>query len=587
MIQKLCLEYKDICHDESLPLTFTSTIKHQIRLKEDIPSYQKPYLVYKKGKINRNADALLVEIHYQEEQASTTPQITSEKLEETFNALGTTEITSEDLTEESDNRGLQIQTSQEELDDVLTMLEIDKKTPKSGPSKQPKPIASTPSPKPGPSKPAEIRKTNYSDSLHSNANEEPKSTIPIVQMPIYNQKIQIFIEEHIYPAEVFFDTDNGKMIYRAKVNKERIVQDLLQLVKDIMPQGNYYIYASDSIYKELCKVYTEHFTNNGPKIYRCMYRVRIVKDAAEKLEIIMLHHERKTNHRGIEESLQQIRRRYYWDKIKADIAEYIKKCEVCQRNKYDRRPPKNFLTIIDVFTKYAQAYPIDGKTAVEVVEKLIESFSIHGTPQQIVMDNGLEFNNATLKELLKLYKIQVHYTTSQNPNSNAPVERLHSTFLEHLRILKNQSVGQDVKQLMKLAILTYNSTNHTATGISPFELLYGHTNTREPLDLYYDNIYFQEYIQRHKERTKYLYDSIAKKMQGKKEQTIGRRNEQRKDKKLAQKLDKKSMSNRPNIIPKKPKRDIGDRLLLAKLTTITQSKSKINEKENLSIILTR
>ncbi|KAK9704206.1 hypothetical protein QE152_g28431 [Popillia japonica] len=42
VIKKLCLEYKDICHDERLPLTFSSTIKHQIRLKEDIPSYQKP-----------------------------------------------------------------------------------------------------------------------------------------------------------------------------------------------------------------------------------------------------------------------------------------------------------------------------------------------------------------------------------------------------------------------------------------------------------------------------------------------------------------------------------------------------------------
>ncbi|KAK9702369.1 hypothetical protein QE152_g29994 [Popillia japonica] len=94
-------------------------------------------------------------------------------------------------------------------------------------------------------------------------------------------------------------------------------------------------------------------------------------------------------------------------KLPSKLTEYIKKCEVCQRNKYDRRPPKvpfqiteqidkpfskihidtiainsqNFLTIIDVFTKYAQAYPINGKTAVEIVEKLIESFSIHGTPQ--------------------------------------------------------------------------------------------------------------------------------------------------------------------------------------------------------------
>ncbi|KAK9693512.1 Integrase core domain [Popillia japonica] len=231
-------------------------------------------------------------------------------------------------------------------------------------------------------------------------------------MPIDTQKIQIFIEDHIYPAEVFFDTDNGKMIYQAKVNKERMAEDLLQLVKDIMPQGNYYIYTSDSIYKELY-VYIEFESSNKP-----------------------------------------------FSKIHIDTIAINS---------------QNFLTIIDVFTKYAQAYPINGKTAVEIVEKLIESFSIHGTPQQIVMDNGLEFNNVTLKELLKLYKIyvhyttsqnpnsnapveRVHYTTSQNPNSNAPVERLHSTLLEHLRILKNQKVGQDVKQLMKLAILAYNST---------------------------------------------------------------------------------------------------------------------------------
>ncbi|KAK9753108.1 hypothetical protein QE152_g3651 [Popillia japonica] len=127
-------------------------------------------VVYKKGKINRKADELSrTEIHYQGEEASATPQITSEELEETVNALGATEITSEDVgrvlqTEESDNRDLQIQPSQEELDDILTMLKIDKKTPKPEPSKQPKPTVNSPTPKPGPSKPAEIRKANYSDS---------------------------------------------------------------------------------------------------------------------------------------------------------------------------------------------------------------------------------------------------------------------------------------------------------------------------------------------------------------------------------------------------------------------------------------
>ncbi|KAK9751742.1 Integrase zinc binding domain [Popillia japonica] len=608
------------------------------RERDDIPSYQKPYRMspIQKAEINRqvkkmleqniiqesaspwsapvaivpmqaalenfewNADALSrVKSHYQEEKASTTLQITSQELGETFNTLGTTEITSEDvdrvlqtLTEESDNIGLQIQTSQEELDEILTMQEIDKKTPKSGPSKQPKPIASTPSPKPGPSEPAEIRKTIYSDSVHSNAKKQPKSTIRIVQMPIDTQKIQIFIEEHMYPAEIFFDTDNGKMIYQAKVNKKRMAQNLLQnCVKYIQNTSQIFDQRSTGACTELeLSKMRQKFDQRSTG---ACTELELSKMRQKNWKLLCYIMSEKTNHQGIEETLQQIRRRYYWDKIKADIAEYIKKCEVCQRHKYDRRPPKvrfqiteqidkpfskihvntvainsqNFLTIIDVFTKYAQAYLINGKTAVEVVEKLIESFSIHGTPQQIVMDNGLQFNNATLKELLKLYKIKVHYTTSQNPNSNAPVERLHSTLLEHLRILKNRKVGQDVKQLMKLAILAYNSTNHMTTGISPFELLYGHTNTREPLDLYYNictYIFKNIYSDTKKELNVCMIASLRK-CKGRKNKTLVE--EMNNEKTRNWQLDKKSMSNQPNTIPKKQKRGIGDRSLLANVVS--------------------
>ncbi|KAK9680060.1 hypothetical protein QE152_g39446 [Popillia japonica] len=42
-IKQNCLEYKDLCHDEKIPLTFTSQIKHRIRLKDETPVYLKPY----------------------------------------------------------------------------------------------------------------------------------------------------------------------------------------------------------------------------------------------------------------------------------------------------------------------------------------------------------------------------------------------------------------------------------------------------------------------------------------------------------------------------------------------------------------
>lgn len=147
----------------------------------------------------------------------------------------------------------------------------------------------------------------------------------------------------------------------------------------------------------------------------------------------------------------QLKRYYLWPQMFMDITRYIKSCKICQKNKYDRHPTKQmfqlteqaerpfthlhsdtltvdneiFLTITDAFTRYAQTYPIPGKTAVAVCE-FIELFSTDSAPKYITMDKGLEFNNITLQELLKLYKVHMHYTTPQNPNSNATIERLHS-----------------------------------------------------------------------------------------------------------------------------------------------------------------
>ena len=479
-------------------------------------------VIYKKGSINKNADALSrIEIHHREddENLSMIPQITNEEMAEILRSL------------------------EGPSNEIFTVPIASKSIKMDEPPENIQPYSGSDS---------------SNESLHSNLNEEPKNSIPITPLAIDVQKIQFFIETHIYPTTATIDMNDGKIIYHVKLDKNNLSPELLNIMKELMPQGTYHIYTNDEIYKEMCNIYIQHFNDKGPKITRCTTRVRIIDKKEEKLEIIIQYHEGKSNHRGINETVKQIQKYYHWPKMKTDVTNYINNCKICQRNKYNRHPPKVplqlteqvdkpfdkvhidtfsinkqiFLTMIDVFTKYAQAYPIENKTAIAVLDKLIESFSIHGTPKELVMDNGLEFNNATLKELLKLHKIMPHFTTPQNPNSNSPIERLHSTLLEHIRIMKNKKITDDTKLLMKLAILAYNSTNHTTTGITPFELLYGHTNTREPLDLYYDNVYFQDYIQQHKERTKHLYNQIASKQQQNKEKVITKVNEQRQKSKI-------------------------------------------------------
>lgn len=88
-------------------------------------------------------------------------------------------------------------------------------------------------------------------------------------------------------------------------------------------------------------------------------------------------------------------------------------------------------------------------------------------------------------------------TTPYNPNSNSPIERFHSTIGEMIRLQKLEN-DDEAAHLMRYAVLACNNTIHSATNFTPFEVLYGHTASRNPLESYYDKEYYQDYISKYK-----------------------------------------------------------------------------------------
>ena len=395
-------------------------------------------------------------------------------------------------------------------------------------------------------------------TIHSNQEQNPIVSIPILETPVNYAANQIFIREVLYsPSKtkihILFEK---KRRISVQISTNNFESDILDLIKSyIVPKKQYHLYfETPDTYERFCEVVRKNFKWPSINFKRYLTKLLDVTDKQDIPEIIQNYHESKTNHRGIDETEQKIKSKYYWPNLKSSIQTYINDCEICQISKYERTPVKikmnitptptrpfeilhldtytlentKFLTIIDSFSKYAQAYPLKSLSSTEIVDNLLFYFSHHKIPKQIVIDNGTEFKNSVVTELLQLHKVQIHFCSPHHPQSNGVVERLHSTLAEHIRLLNNQNFNKTpISQKMIYAILAYNNSVHSATKFKPIDIINGHITEDNPFDINIEHILLSDYINVHKDKTKILYSQINEKLAHSKEKIINKITETR------------------------------------------------------------
>lgn len=402
---------------------------------------------------------------------------------------------------------------------------------------------------------------NESDSatIHSNENN-PIFSIPISENPVNYGKNQIIISEVDYePAEPsitkLFSDKQRILIQLSKIN---YIEEIINFIKTyVAPKIKYYLYFENFNYEKFCAVMQKYFKNSEIDFVRCTSKLIDVIENDEIEETIKNYHEGKTNHRGIDETEKRIKNIYYWPNLRKSIQNYINNCEICQLTKYDRKPLNlkfnitptaikpfqilhvdtlslentKFLTIVDSFSKYSQAYKLNSSQGIEIANNLVKYFSHHCIPEEIVSDNGLEFKNSVLTDLLALHKIKVHFISSQHPNSNGIAERFHSTIIEHIRLFNNQKTykNEPIEIKVNYAILAYNNTIHSTTNLKPYEIINGHLENNSPFNLDLEKQMLSNYISEHKDKMKLLYKNLNQKLQAKKEKIINKANENKED----------------------------------------------------------
>ena len=238
----------------------------------------------------------------------------------------------------------------------------------------------------------------------------------------------------------------------------------------------------------------------------------IVLPQLYQTELLFRSHD-QMGHQGIEKVYQRILKRFEWPGMKKACEKWVTACLSCQQVKDPRKlrfPLQSIesselnevvqidhqkicmtdsgynqvLVMIDHFTKYAEAVPCITASAEETCDHLIKTWiARHGCPMTFQSDNGTAFVGELTKELMRRSQVAQAHSTEYHPQTNGLVERQNRTLVSMLRVYCSRYMT-DWDRYLPQVMGTYNSTQHSTTGVSPHMMLTGHEKSL-PLTFFY------------------------------------------------------------------------------------------------------
>ncbi|WVZ76111.1 LOW QUALITY PROTEIN: hypothetical protein U9M48_024113 [Paspalum notatum var. saurae] len=202
-----------------------------------------------------------------------------------------------------------------------------------------------------------------------------------------------------------------------------------------------------------------------------------------------------TMHPSSSKMYQDLKQKFWWTRMKREIAKYVSECDVCKRVKADHLKPGGMLqplnipawkwedihmdfvvglprtqkgydsiwVIIDRFTKSAHFIPVKTCYTAATYAGLYISriVSLHGIPVTITSDRGSVFVSR-FGNIRKLPSEQNRFASSAyHPQTSGQVERV------------NQIVEDMLRALFALGEFAYNNSYQKSLNMAPFEALYG------------------------------------------------------------------------------------------------------------------
>ncbi|XP_027169505.1 uncharacterized protein LOC113769237 [Coffea eugenioides] len=227
---------------------------------------------------------------------------------------------------------------------------------------------------------------------------------------------------------------------------------------------------------------TPDFNLSPEGILRFRNRIVVPNDENLKREILEEAHRSKyTIHPGSNKMYHDLRRLYWWDRMKREIAQYVQTCLVCQQVKAEHQKPSGLLQPLEIPEWKWEHITMDfvsglprtqkGHDAVWViVDRLTKSAHFLPVNMKYSMD---KLARVYMEEIVRLHGVTVSIVSDRDPRF---VSRFWQKFQETLGTKLNLST-------------TYHPQTdghyHSSIQMAPYEALYGR-KCRSPI--YWDEV---------------------------------------------------------------------------------------------------
>jgi len=208
---------------------------------------------------------------------------------------------------------------------------------------------------------------------------------------------------------------------------------------------------------------------------------------------------------GIAKTLARLQANFWWEGMRNDVKKFIMECSICQQMKYETKrtpgllqplpiptaiwedlsldfitglpPSHNFTAILVVVNRFPKGVHLASLhpnfTAHRVASVFFNTVcKIHGIPRSLVSDRDPLFISKFWRNLFSLCGTKLQMSTSYHPETDGQIEVFNRVLEQYLRSFVHTKPSQ-WSNFLPLAEWSYNTSVHSSTRFSPYQITFG------------------------------------------------------------------------------------------------------------------